>query len=875
MEKMTKQRKAVQVWLYLSLLYLCSALPLQAQVTVGSDKAPESFSVLELINDQTVATGKGLRLPQVTMSQRTAMETAIAALTPAQQALAVGLQIYNTDHSCVETWNGSAWISMCEGGTQCADLAAPTTVYMGGKAAKNMMAYTPVVLEDVSADFSTGFSIPAYQWYSSTVGNNTDPSASTSTLIPGATSSSYTATGLTQGTGTATYYYFCVVSNGACPTAPSMASGVYTVNVVAPPSCGAYTAKDKTIATTQLSTASNITWRQFMCYNLGADYNLDPFTPAKGLNGSYYQWNRKVPVADVNTPQTYPGTWPAGDATATEWTAANDPCPAGFRVPTQAEWQGIINDTRNTITNAPGSTWASDGNFISGKLFGTAMYLPAASSRSTSNGSLGSRGAGGDYWSGSQSGDAFSLNFNSTLTPTMYNNSRSYGFSVRCIADEIKSNPKITTQPRAFLFNETGSGNFLTTNPDTGVQEAASSLSIVVAPASPNWTYQWYTLNNNRNAIGMAIRSAISGATNASFTPTDILKGVTTNGNNVGFYRYQCIATLHDGTPAGPVIETLTSDIAEVAVGCGAKTVDGDWLSFMCFNLGVPSPIDIKHQTGEIAGNSVTPGTDGTLTVNPGEQAMWGSLFQWGRIADGHEIRSSGILSYGTLGAGDLKSGSNCVNDNNTFPFRQIRAANVDATTPAASAWYGKFISGTISNWSPDAGTYNADQLWHVGRYLPNDPCAHINQDGISYTSFWTTAPTDACPDPGTNWRMPSLDDWGSIYRRSFISIDASAFATANTWSWLTATVSGNGNAGYQIKPDGTTTTLFLPASGYRPNGGNFYNQGIIGDYWSTNSIEANNANANNLFFMDGIVRPIAISARSYGFSVRCIKNKY
>jgi hypothetical protein len=69
------------------------------------------FSVLELLSDTT----KGLRLPQLTTSQRDNM-----VQTPEFQqkisAQAKGLTIFNTTNNCVETWNGTDWISNCFGG---------------------------------------------------------------------------------------------------------------------------------------------------------------------------------------------------------------------------------------------------------------------------------------------------------------------------------------------------------------------------------------------------------------------------------------------------------------------------------------------------------------------------------------------------------------------------------------------------------------------------------------------------------------------------------------------------------------------------------------------------------------------------------------
>ena len=77
---------------------------INAQVSIGDNKAPETFSVLELISGNN----KGLRLPQMTEEQRDIMEKTFNGNT-----LAMGLQIFNTDSKCVETWNGAVWIEMC------------------------------------------------------------------------------------------------------------------------------------------------------------------------------------------------------------------------------------------------------------------------------------------------------------------------------------------------------------------------------------------------------------------------------------------------------------------------------------------------------------------------------------------------------------------------------------------------------------------------------------------------------------------------------------------------------------------------------------------------------------------------------------------
>jgi hypothetical protein len=87
-----------------ALLTLSATTCAMAQVTVGSTANPQEFSVLELVSGGT----RGLRLPQLTTSEREAL-----TLTLTGNAAAQGLQIFNTSTECVETWNGSKWIMQC------------------------------------------------------------------------------------------------------------------------------------------------------------------------------------------------------------------------------------------------------------------------------------------------------------------------------------------------------------------------------------------------------------------------------------------------------------------------------------------------------------------------------------------------------------------------------------------------------------------------------------------------------------------------------------------------------------------------------------------------------------------------------------------
>ena len=87
---------------------ICASFNLSAQVTLGSGEAPREFSVLELINNDT----QGLRLPQMTMKQRIALQNS-QEFQNEKTNRARGLMIFNTSNRCVEIWSGTEWISQC------------------------------------------------------------------------------------------------------------------------------------------------------------------------------------------------------------------------------------------------------------------------------------------------------------------------------------------------------------------------------------------------------------------------------------------------------------------------------------------------------------------------------------------------------------------------------------------------------------------------------------------------------------------------------------------------------------------------------------------------------------------------------------------
>ena len=144
--------------------------------------------------------------------------------------------------------------------------------------------------------------------------------------------------------------------------------------------------------------------------------------------GGHYQWNRKDTANFFLYYDYYASPYP----TATSWLAANNPCPAGWRVPTKEELSLL--DTDNVT-----SEWTIE-NGINGRRFtdkttNNSIFLPAAGYRSYNDGTLNDAGSFGYYWSSTESSSgAYYLYFNSGYAYLYFNN-LTYGFSVRCVAE--------------------------------------------------------------------------------------------------------------------------------------------------------------------------------------------------------------------------------------------------------------------------------------------------------------------------------------------------------------------------------------------------------------------------------------------------------
>jgi Fibrobacter succinogenes major domain (Fib_succ_major) len=397
---------------------------LQAQTVIGGTNGNAS-AVLELRSND-----RGLLLPRLTSAERSAI------VSPAE-----GLVIYNTTEGCIEINLGSSaspdWNCLLaitgRVGSVDIEAATQTGALTAGAVASGVSFSIPYI--------GGNGSFYNAQTVSSTGVTGLTATRAAGTFAEGSGSVTYEISGTPSGTGTASFALSVGGQSCTLSRTVSSASGGG--------GCGAYVASG--------------VWKEFMCHNLGANTSADPFTPSWELNGNYYQWGRNPTcfgrdgedAANPCSSPVYGAAAPWGNTTAndnagiiTGWSTTNapngnwsdgsktvnDPCPAGWRVPTAAQLMGMGNGTLNPLTWV--GTWTGGTtNYSVGFSFGQSLFLPAAGSRYFSDGSLGGRGSDGYYWSSTESGIVSQfLSFNINFI-NVYTSNRPSGFSLRCIAE--------------------------------------------------------------------------------------------------------------------------------------------------------------------------------------------------------------------------------------------------------------------------------------------------------------------------------------------------------------------------------------------------------------------------------------------------------
>ena len=275
----------------------------------------------------------------------------------------------------------------------------------------------------------------------------------------------------------------------------------------------------------------------------------------------------------------------------------NNPCPSGYRIPTEAE------------LDAERLSWSQNG---SAGAFASQLKLPLVGIRNCGSGALLNVDIAGSYWSSSVSGNnSHRLGF-SDIDSDVYAMPRAVGHAVRCIKD--------ASAIPATVSALNCSSSTITGTITSGI--AASSVSAAVP----------YTGGNGGSYATQSISS--TGVTSLTATLTS---GILANGAG-------SLSLAITGTP-------ITSGTANFALNIGGQTCN--LTISVASNLAAQYPVGsvfcasgptaivdiINPTTGKVwmdrnlgANQAATSSTD----VN-----SYGDLYQWGRGNDGHQCRTS------------------------------------------------------------------------------------------------------------------------------------------------------------------------------------------------------------------------------------------
>ncbi len=360
------------------------------------------------------------------------------------------------------------------------------------------------------------------------------------------------------------------------------------------------------------------TGRIWMDRNLGATQAATSSTDANAY-GDLYQWGRgsdghqcrtsATTTVLSSTDQPANGSFIIAPNSPNDWRSpqntnlwqgingVNNPCPGGYRLPTEAELE------------TERLSWSSNA-------FASALKLPVAGRRDFGTGSLDAVGADGRYWSSTVvtgvSSHFLFFDSNSSIAGVGSGN-RAYGRSVRCLKD---------VSPPQGIINNLDCGS--TTNNGTLTQGTLASGVSSLVP---------YTVGNGGTHNGQTVTS--TGVTGLTAT-----LAADTLANGAGSLTYTI-----SGAPSA-------SGIASFALNIGGQSCNlniavnnaggsGTYPPNSVFCNGTPTVIvDVTNPaTGRIwmdrnlgATQAATSSTDANA---------YGDLYQWGRRSDGHQCRNS------------------------------------------------------------------------------------------------------------------------------------------------------------------------------------------------------------------------------------------
>ncbi|MCK4946310.1 MAG: hypothetical protein KAS59_08625, partial [Alphaproteobacteria bacterium] len=577
----------------------------------------------------------------------------------------------------------------------------------------------------------------------------------------------------------------------------------------------------------------------------------------------------------------YPRDWrdPQNDNLWQGVSGVNNPCPSGWRIPTDAELE------------AERVSWSS--NDYNGA-YASPLKLPATGSRDSSDGSLYDVGSHGRYWSSMLNGTRARYLFFSTEVYTyMISYSRARGFSVRCIKDgatytgtytiiEGHSNAvnpeaaNITlTDPAGNVSSAGSSGdNTLTidanspANQDTVFAVSISKqggATVVIVSSGEETNNVWFAPTGTTTFVeGTTMTKAASG------TATSILAPETEGAYKLfvidaaGNRSAESTATLTVDNTAptissvtlspstgtlkvgDEVLITVTSDSNEQGLTPSTATFNGQEITLSENPCG--NTVNFTYRGGSVTYGTVAHNSECWLDRNLGasqvstaydDSAAYGDLFQWGRLDDNHQDRGSATTST-TSSTDDPGHSSFIMEPNAPADWRDPQNDNLwqgvsGVNNPCPSGWRiptDAELEAERVSWSSNDcnGAYASPLKFSVTGWRGSDGI--VGNAGISGNQISSTV-------SGTNVHRLNFNSSGaSMDGRSRVNgYSVRCIKDGATYTGTYTIIEGHSDA---YNPKATNITLTDPA-------GNVSSAGSSGD--NTLTIDANSpANQDTVF---------------------------
>ena len=381
-------------------------------------------------------------------------------------------------------------------------------------------------------------------------------------------------------------------------------------------------------AVVEITTATGKVW---MDRNLGASQVANSASDANGL-GDLYQWGRAgdghqcrnsittTTLSSLSQPghgdfilaASTPNDWrtPQEDNLWQGVNGVNNPCPTGFRLPTEAEWVGER------------ATWSFGPFNIFNGAFNSPLRLTNAGTRNGTTGAISSIGSQGFYWSSTVTGGntrVMSILTSTSTTASITNVTRATGASVRCIKE-------VAGTVTALNCNDVVNTGTITVG--TATSGASSSIPYTGGNAG---TFEAQTINS----------TGVTGLT------ASLVAGSFANGN-------------------GSLTFTITGTAASSGTANFALSIGGQSCSFAVTVFaagtiqctGSPTPIvTVTSPTGKVWMDRNLGASRVATSVT--DSLAYGELYQWGRRSDGHQCRNSSTTT--TLSSSDQPANGNFI----------------------------------------------------------------------------------------------------------------------------------------------------------------------------------------------------------------------